>query len=68
VLSAPLHADVHIGIDVVAEQVAYTFIYGQGRREIFRDRSHSGCDELIKPRLAFFVTKANIRINAHPIR
>jgi hypothetical protein len=51
VLSAPLHADVHIGIDVLADQVAYTFIYGQGGREIFRDRGNSGGDELIKPRL-----------------
>jgi hypothetical protein len=51
VLSAPLHADVYIGIDVLAEQVAYTFLYGQGGREIFRDRGHSGGDELIKPRL-----------------
>ena len=51
VLSAPLHADVHIGIDVLVDQVAYTFIYGQGGREIFRDIGHSGGDELIKPRL-----------------
>jgi hypothetical protein len=51
VLASALHADVHIGIDVLADQVAYTFIYGQGGREIFRDRGHSGGDELIKPRL-----------------
>ncbi len=51
VLSGPLHADVHIGIDVLVDQVAYTFIYGQGGREIFRDIGHSGGDELIKPRL-----------------
>jgi hypothetical protein len=51
VLASPLNADVHVGIDVLADQVAYTFTYGQGGRNIFRDRGHSGGDELIKPRL-----------------
>ncbi len=51
VLSTPLHVDLHIGVDVLGDQVAYTFIYGPGGRGIFRDRGHSGGDELIKTRL-----------------
>lgn len=51
ILSSPLHVDLHIGIDVLLDQVAYTFIYGPGGRDIFHDRGHSGGEELIKTRL-----------------
>jgi hypothetical protein len=51
VLSSPLHADVHIGIDVLRDQVAYTYLYGPNGREIFRDRGDSGGEEVIKTRL-----------------
>ena len=51
VLATPLHVDLHIGLDVLVDQVAYTLLYGQGGRDIFRDRGHSGGDELIKTRL-----------------
>lgn len=51
VLGSPLSVDLHIGIDVLVDQVAYTFLYGEGGRNIFRDRGHSGGDELIKTRL-----------------
>lgn len=51
VLSTSLHADVHIGVDVLGDRVAYTFVYGPSGREIVRDTGHSGGDQLIKPRL-----------------
>jgi hypothetical protein len=51
VLSTSLDADVHIGVDVLGDRVAYTFMYGPSGREIVRDGGHSGGDELIKPRL-----------------
>ena len=50
VLGTLLNADVLIGLDVLLDQVAYTFIYGPGGRDMFRDRGHSGGDELIKSR------------------
>ncbi len=51
VLASSLNVDLHIGLDVLVDQVAYTFLYGQGGRNIFRDRGHSGGNELIKTRL-----------------